>query len=87
MTHHELNSADPTADRKARVTISVNLPQYDGSKGHAAKFVAKCISQLLKNFQNRNGTPCSWILLRKKPYNILKAQDVNLLHTIHTLKT
>ena len=31
----------PTADRKARVTISVNLPQYDGSKGHAAKFVAK----------------------------------------------
>ena len=34
-------TADPTADRKARVTISVSLPQYDGSKGHAAKFVAK----------------------------------------------
>ena len=34
-------TADPTADRKARVTISVNLPQYDGLKGHAAKFVAK----------------------------------------------
>ena len=29
---------DPTADRKARVTISVSLLQYDGSKGHAAKY-------------------------------------------------
>ena len=34
-------TADPTSDRKARVTISVSLLQYDGSKGHAAKFVAK----------------------------------------------
>ena len=34
-------TADPTSDRKARVTISVSLLQYDGSKGHAAKFVVK----------------------------------------------
>ena len=34
-------TTDPTSDRKARVTISVSLPQYDGSKGHAAKFVNK----------------------------------------------
>ena len=52
---------DPTADRKARVTISVKIPQYDGSKGNSL------ILQLLKNFQSQNGTPCSWILLRKRP--------------------
>ena len=28
-------------DRKARVTISVSLPQYDGTKSQAAKFVSK----------------------------------------------
>jgi hypothetical protein len=40
-TFAKLHTADSTADRKARVTISVSLPQYDGSKGHAAKFVTK----------------------------------------------
>ena len=32
---------DPILDRKARVTISVSLPQFDGSKSQAAKFVSK----------------------------------------------
>ena len=37
-------------DRKARVTISVSLPQYEGSKGNAAKFVTKFTH--LANTQN-----------------------------------
>ena len=32
---------DPIRDRKAKVNISISLPQYDGAKGKAAKFVAK----------------------------------------------
>ena len=30
-------------DRKAKVNILISLPQYDSSKGKAAKFVAKFI--------------------------------------------
>ena len=44
--------------RKARVTISVNLPQYEGSKGNAAKFVSKfthLASQHSKIFLTLNG--------------------------------
>ena len=32
---------DAIRDRKAKVNISISLPQYDGAKGKAAKFVAK----------------------------------------------
>ena len=32
---------EPVLDRKARVTISVSLPQYDGAKSQAAMFAIK----------------------------------------------
>ena len=32
---------DPIWDRKAKVNVSISLPQYDGANGKAAKFVAK----------------------------------------------
>ena len=37
----EASAPADTSERKVRVTISVSLPQYDGSKGNAAKFVSK----------------------------------------------